>query len=225
MNDKEKYLELMQRYFDAETSPDEEKELALYAASTDDPAFEVLRGVLGYIGKVNTVERLGNHLKEGVDKSVQEKYLWVIRDWVPDEPVVLIDDSDVVKPEGKKFEALGVVRDGSESTEKKSVFKKGYHVTEAVALMRNRQPVSIFSRIHSSAEKDYASANAVTFDAIEQGAKLFGKATFVMDRGYDDNKMFNKLDALKQDYVIRLTAKRKVLYRFYSNYRNKQMIV
>ena len=50
MNDKEKYLELMQRYFDAETFPEEEKELALYAASTDDPAFEALRGVLGYIG-------------------------------------------------------------------------------------------------------------------------------------------------------------------------------
>ena len=49
MNDKEKYLELMQRYFDAETSPDEEKALALYAASTDDPAFRELRGVLGYL--------------------------------------------------------------------------------------------------------------------------------------------------------------------------------
>ena len=33
-----------------------------------------------------------------------------------------------------------------------------------------------------------------------------------MDRGYDDNKMFLKLDSLKQDYVIRLTAKRKLLY-------------
>ena len=50
MNDKEKYLELMQRYFDAETSPEEEKDLALYAALTEDPAFEELRGVLGYIG-------------------------------------------------------------------------------------------------------------------------------------------------------------------------------
>ena len=49
MTDKEKYLELMQRYFDAETSPDEEKALALYAASTDDPAFRELRGVLGYL--------------------------------------------------------------------------------------------------------------------------------------------------------------------------------
>ena len=49
MNEKEKYLELMRRYYDAETSPEEEKELALYAASTDDPAFEDLRGVLGYL--------------------------------------------------------------------------------------------------------------------------------------------------------------------------------
>ena len=49
MNEKEKYLELMRRYYDAETSPEEEMELALYAASTDDPAFEDLRGVLGYL--------------------------------------------------------------------------------------------------------------------------------------------------------------------------------
>ena len=49
MNDKEKYLELMQRYYDAETSPEEERDLARYAASTDDPAFEQLRGVLGFL--------------------------------------------------------------------------------------------------------------------------------------------------------------------------------
>ena len=42
-------MELMRRYYDAETSPQEEKELALYAASTDDPAFGQLRGVLGYL--------------------------------------------------------------------------------------------------------------------------------------------------------------------------------
>jgi hypothetical protein len=47
---------------------------------------------------------------------------------------------------------------------------------------------------------------------MERGKAMFGKATFVMDRGYDDNKMFLKLDELKQDYVIRLTAKRKLLF-------------
>ena len=47
---------------------------------------------------------------------------------------------------------------------------------------------------------------------MERGAALLGRATFVMDRGYDDNKMFLKLDELKQDYVIRLTAKRKLYF-------------
>ena len=47
---------------------------------------------------------------------------------------------------------------------------------------------------------------------MERGCQLFGKATFVMDRGYDDNKMFLKLDELKQDYIIRLTSKRKLFF-------------
>ena len=125
-----------------------------------------------------------------------------------DSKKINIDDSDVVKPDGYKFESLGIVRDGSESTSTKNVYKKGYHVTEACVLTGNNHPVSIFSRIHSSAEKDYKSANTITFDAIEQGTK----ATFAMDRGYDDNKMFLKLDKLGQEYVIRLTSKRKLLY-------------
>ena len=33
-----------------------------------------------------------------------------------------------------------------------------------------------------------------------------------MDRGYDDNKMFLKLDELGQDYVIRLKSNRNLLY-------------
>lgn len=69
-----------------------------------------------------------------------------------------------------------------------------------------------FSEIHSSSEKDFTSINDVTFSAMERGSSLFGKATFVMDRGYDDNKIFLKLDSWGQDYVSRLTAKRKLLY-------------
>lgn len=136
----------------------------------------------------------------------------MIKKWTPAEPVIHIDDSDVVKPEGYKFESLGIVRDGSESPSTKSVYKKGYHVTEACVLTTSNYPVSIFSRVHSSAEKNYKSANTITFDAIERGAVLFGKATFAMDRGYDDNKMFLKLDELGQKYVIRLTSKRKLFY-------------
>ncbi len=162
--------------------------------------------------KVNSVERLTRHLNKGVPLPALKSYLTAIRRWVPNDPVIHIDDSDVVKPDGHKFEALGLVRDGSKSTDTKNVYKKGYHVTEACVLTNSNHPVSIFSRIHSSREKEFTSINDITFSAMERGAALFGKATFVMDRRYDDNKMFLKLDDLGQDYVIRLTAKRKLCF-------------
>lgn len=158
--------------------------------------------------KINTVDRLSRHLGTGIPAEAASAYLQAVKKWVPSEPVIHIDDSDVVKPNGYKFESLGIIRDGSESTSTKNVYKKGYHVTEACALTSSDHPVSIFSRIHSSSEKGYKSANSITFDAMDQGAALFGKATFCMDRGYDDNKMFLKLDGLGQDYVIRLTSKK-----------------
>ena len=162
--------------------------------------------------KVNSVERLTRHLNKGIPKAAQKSYLTFVRTMVSCNPIIHIDDSDVVKPECRKFEALGLVRDGSKSTNTKTVYEKGYLVTEACVLTGNNHPVSIFSRIHSSKEKNYTSTNDVTFSAMERGASLFGKATFVMDRGYDDNKMFLKLDALKQDYVIRLKSNRKLFY-------------
>ena len=162
--------------------------------------------------KINVVDRLSRHLEKGTPASAVSAHLKQIKKWIPAEPIIHIDDSDVVKPGGYKFEALGIVRDGSESTSTKNVYKKGYHVTEACVLTSNNHPVSFFSKIHSSLEKDFKSVNAITFQAMEQGAALFGKATFAMDRGYDDNKMFLKLDELNQDYVIRLKSNRKLLY-------------
>ena len=49
MDVKIKYMDLMQRYFEGETSPAEEKDLAVYVASSDDPAFDELRGTLGFL--------------------------------------------------------------------------------------------------------------------------------------------------------------------------------
>jgi len=93
-----------------------------------------------------------------------------------------------------------------------NTYEKGYHVTEACVLTKSNHPVSIYSKVHSSQEKGFTSVNTVTFEAMERAQALLGKATFVMDRGYDDNKMFLKLDSLKQDYIIRLTAKRKLFF-------------
>ena len=61
----------------------------------------------------------------------------------------------------------------------------------------------------------------MTYGMLAAGSCLFCNETWcsslwrsnlAMDRGYDDNKMFLKLDELEQDYVIRLTAKRKLFF-------------
>ncbi|MEG1619574.1 MAG: transposase, partial [Eubacterium sp.] len=85
-------------------------------------------------------------------------------------------------------------------------------MTEACLLTKSNHPVSLFSRIHSVSEKGYQSTNTITFEALEQSAAILGKATFVMDRGYDANALFLKMAALEQDYVVRLKSNRKLLY-------------
>ena len=74
--------------------------------------------------KINIVDRLSRHLDKGVPAQAASSYLQQIKKWVPSEPVIHIDDSDVVKSGGYKFESLGIVRDGSESTSAKNVYKK-----------------------------------------------------------------------------------------------------
>ena len=71
--------------------------------------------------KINVVDRLSKHLDKGTPAIAAASYLQTIKKWIPSDPVIHIDDSDVVKPEGYKFESLGIVRDGSESTATKSV--------------------------------------------------------------------------------------------------------
>ena len=50
------------------------------------------------IKKRYTVDRLSDHLSKGIPEESQEDYLRFVRSMTPCEPVIHIDDSDVVKP-------------------------------------------------------------------------------------------------------------------------------
>ncbi len=163
------------------------------------------------IRKDNTVERLSRHLAGGLPKGIRVNYAREIRDDIPENPVILLDDTDVIKPHGKKFENLGYVRDGSSVD---GTWEKGYFITEAVALSKENQPVSLYSRVYSQYEKDFKSTNTYTYRAIDDAvAQIRGKATFVCDRGYDANDMFKKFYAKEQYFIIRLTDKRKIFFK------------
>ena len=74
--------------------------------------------------KINIVDRLSRHLAKGTPKDALKAYLTQVKKWCTDQPVIHIDDSDIVKPDGYKFQSLGWVRDGSESIATKNVYKK-----------------------------------------------------------------------------------------------------
>ena len=165
--------------------------------------------------KANTIDRLCDNLSLDLSESIDTNYRNLVIDTLGNNPVFLVDDSDVIKPLGKKFEDLGIVRDGSSL---KKSYEKGYHVTEIVGLTENmKQPISIFSKIHSSASKDYVSSNTVTFEALDSVCTLLDernlKGIFVNDRGYDDNKIFNYYFKKNQYFVIRLKENRNVYFK------------
>ena len=60
--------------------------------------------------KINVVDRLSRPLAEGIPKDAPDSYLSQVRKWCPDQPVVHIDDSDIVKPDGYRSESLEIGR-------------------------------------------------------------------------------------------------------------------
>lgn len=164
------------------------------------------------IKKAYTIDRLSDNLAGDLSLSIDKNYCNLVMDALGDNPVFLIDDSDIIKPLGEKFENLGIVRDGSSLNKN---YEKGYHHTEIVGLTQNmKQPISIFSKVHSSRQKDYVSANNITFEGIDKVVDLLNerkqKGIFVNDRGYDSNLIFNHYFEKKQYFIIRLKENRKV---------------
>ena len=164
------------------------------------------------IKKEYTINRLSDNLTLDLDDSIENNYLNLAFDSLGENPVFLIDDSDIIKPLGEKFEDLGIVRDGSSRNKS---YEKGYHHTEIVGLTKEmKQPISVFSKVHSATSKDFVSANTITFEGIDKIVNKLNerglKGIFVNDRGYDSNEIFKHYLKQAQYFVIRLKENRKI---------------
>ena len=154
--------------------------------------------------KAYVIDRLSDKLSCELDDNIDKNYCNTVIDSSGESPVFIIDDSDVVKLLGSKFEDLGIVRDGSS---KNKTYEKGYHVTEIVGLTKNKkQPISMFSKVHSSVSITFEGLNRIITILQEKNKK----GIFVNDRGYDNNEIFKYYFKQKQNFIIRLKENRKV---------------
>lgn len=159
-----------------------------------------------------TNERLYKNLLKEIEELTTHSFISYALSYTDKNNLIfLVDDSDVIKPYGEKFESLGVVRDGSSKTNK---YEKGYLLTQIVCLSKGyKHPIPIITKVYSSNEKDFLSTNNITNQAILKVVthlKPF-EATFVFDRGYDNSKLINLIININHYFIIRI-AKNRVIY-------------
>lgn len=172
---------------------------------------EISRALNEDITLLGTLKRLSRNATNFHDYAkLDQNYLAAVQPQLKDDMLVIVDNSDITKPYGEKFEALGRVHDGS-----KGVTEKGYLTTNiTVATSKTKQPLPLYSHLFSAEETDFISTNVETYRGLNRVDQLFGdkKYTVVMDRGYDANDIITFLMQKQTDFIMRLTDKRWVHY-------------
>lgn len=163
-----------------------------------------------------TIDRLCDNLSNLYEEEKEilwNNYLNEVKKNIDNEnAVVLFDDSDINKEYSKKLEDLDRVIDGS-SQDKKIV--NGYHVCEATVLTKKqKQPMSIYSKIYSCKSRGFISKNTYTLESIKAAKNLIGNDFIgIFDRGYDDNKIFKYMSDNKHKFVVRLDDARTLIFK------------
>lgn len=131
------------------------------------------------------------------------------------EKVFIIDDTDVMKPYGKAFEAMGRVRDASYHG-LSNKYDHGYKVTAITGLSSiKKQPIPFYDHVHSPFELDYLSTNNITNIGVKRISEHLNdnEALFVADRGYDDTKFMKMISEIKQYFLVRMCNNRWLFFK------------
>jgi hypothetical protein len=157
-----------------------------------------------------TVERLSRNLMNFDHTStLTENYFREVEPYFDDSTILIIDDSDISKACSSKLEGLCRVRDGSTGE-----LTDGYWYAGVSALTsEQKQPIPVYSRVYSSAEKDYTSNNTETLKSLKFLSSHFPKTTIrALDRGYDGGYVFDYFIPRKETFIVRMND-RNVLHK------------
>jgi len=158
-----------------------------------------------------TIERLSRNLAAFTKGAeLLDNYVKKVKGCINDRTILIVDDSDIVKPCSKKMEALHIVRDGSTGD-----YGMGYHTLAVTALTpEHKAPIGVYTRVYSAAEERFVSADYETLKALRFIRKHFKRNNIrAFDRGYDANVYYEELIDHKEKFVIRATKNRSVIYK------------
>jgi hypothetical protein len=157
-----------------------------------------------------TIDRLSRNLNRFTDNDLLiENYMKIVKKYTSKLSVLIIDNGDISKPNGKVFDSLCKVRDGSTG---KCV--SGYHLLEISALTKNeKMPMPVYSHVYSSTDKDFMSEDNEVLKGLKHLTKHFSKNGIrTMDRGYDANAYYRYFLKECEPFIIRAKKNRDVIF-------------
>ncbi|MBR6071197.1 MAG: transposase [Acholeplasmatales bacterium] len=125
--------------------------------------------------------------------------------------MVNVDESDIIKPYGFRFENLTKIHDGSKEGRPK---EKGYNVTGIVVIGTNNTILPLVLNIYSDKtnEADKIFNTTKTTNHLNQVFKCTNnKITVVLDRGYDGANYLNPIHKSTNFFVCRCKDNRKYI--------------
>ena len=172
---------------------------------------EIARALKESITLKKTIDRLSKNLHafDGKD-SVMHNYLGLVRQQVKDDyAVIIIDNSDIVKPASTKLEALSEIRDGSTGE-----ITQGYLTIEAAVLSeKGKMPLPVYEKVFSAAEKGFISETHENLCCLQSLTENFSsRCVRTLDRGFDANEYYRYFLKHGERFVIRTKKNRNVIY-------------
>src|SRR5699024_4664259 len=173
---------------------------------------EIARALNEEINLTYTIKRLSRNAASDEDlQSVHSNYLQALRTSIPEDPLVIVDESDIAKPYAEKMEALGQIHDGS----KKSIEKCYTTINFALSTSQTKHPLPLYTHVCSSKEEGFESMNVEKARCFNTINRFMGdkKCTFVMDRLYDSNDMLKYVHSLEHYFITRLKNTRYLIHK------------
>ncbi len=172
---------------------------------------EIARSLKEDIKLKKTIERLSRNLNSFEGKqTLMQDYLSLVKQHVKEDyAVIVIDNSDIAKPESRKMEALSEIRDGSTGE-----ITKGYLTIEAAVLSETgKMPLPVYEKVFSAAEEGFVSETYENLCCLKNLSENFSsKCVRTLDRGFDANDYYRYFLKQGERFVIRAKKNRNVIY-------------
>jgi len=138
--------------------------------------------------------------------TLQQRYLDTVASWIGEETPVAVDLTDLVKPRGRRFEYLALVRDAD-----KDQIRPGYWCLEAYTA-DGEEPLPLLLEPFSVEDPTTPSQNLVILAALGRlRHALAGRGLYLFDRGFDGSEVLNALLDNEMHFIVRLRGDRHLV--------------